>query len=212
MENSKRINTWPILVTFLLMTLAGFLTWFYFKIKLDELDTSLRNKEFQLNSYIDKYDRETIKVASIELDNKDLKLLVLQYRQMYELEKMKPGKVLSIGSEKIVTRDTLYLPTDSIYIVNGKPVYHIKDSTQWHTFDIWAGSDSSRINYSINNSFVSWHQNDAKWYQRDQINFYSINLNPNTRTQDKIQYQAKGSRKYVLAWFAVGLIGGYLAR
>lgn len=205
---NNRINIFlPILIA-----LAWFMTYLYGKSINNALNEELRYKNNEIKTWIDKHNRQTTEISTLELYSEDLKLMAIHFKNKYDIEKLKPGKVTSIAGETIHTTDTIKIETDSAYIVNGNPVYIINDSTQWHNFNIIASKDSTIINYTISNSFVSWHQNDSKWYQRDRIKFYSINLNPNTRTTDKIEYQAKSNRKYSLIYLIVGLTAGLLIK
>lgn len=204
-------NNTPFYIVIALILIGWFVTWFNLQINNNDLSESYFNSKHELKSTIDKYNRQTTQLRYAEMAKEDLKDIAIDLKGKYELEKMRPVKMRSLSLENIVTKDSIKTKTDSAYTIDGSIVYHIKDSSKWHVFDIVAGKDSSLINYSIENEFVSWHQIDSKWYQSQKINVYSINLNPHTRSTEKIAYTVKEKRKYRLVWYVAIFTGGMLA-
>jgi hypothetical protein len=206
--NSK--DSKPYYLFILLLSVGWFFTWLNYQVKLSTMESMYLHAENNNATFLDKYERETFNTKLLEETNSSLKHLAMDYKQRYEIEKIKPGKVVRIGSNVIKTTDTLYLPIDSIkYITSKLPTYYLHDSTPWHTFNLVIGSDTGSINYTITNKFVTWDQKISSWYQADQYQVNVINLNPKTRSIEKIEYQVKAKRKYRGAIFVAGILSGY---
>jgi hypothetical protein len=162
-----------------------------------------------LTSVKDKYNREVATSKILQMEKKDLVDIAKIYKSKYDLEKMKPAKIVYLQSSKIETKHDTIIKT-SIEYTDSMPTYIVQDSSQWHTIRITAKADSSHIYWSVNNKYITTHYNSAPFWKAPQYHIQTINLNPHTQTKEQLSYQLKPNKANRLLWFGAGLLTSYI--
>ena len=153
----------------------------------------------------DKHNREVATSKILQLEKKDLKKIAADYKSKFELEKIKPGKVVYIQTTSTQTKKDSIIKTIVTY-KDSLPTYTVTDSSQWHYIHVVANADSSHVYWHVNNQFVSMHTQTQPFWKTPEYIVTTTNLNPNTTTTEQHTYKLKPKKSNRLLWFGAGFI------
>lgn len=151
----------------------------------------------------DKHNREVATAKILQLEKKDLKKMAELYKSKFELEKIKPGKVVYISNTKTQTQHDTTIKTIVAY-KDSLPIYTISDSSDWHTLNITAAADSSFISFSVSNQYITTHTKTTPFWKSPEYEITTINLNPHTTTKEQSTHKLKPKKANRLIWLVVG--------
>lgn len=194
---------------FLLLIVTVTVAFYYFfnNRELKKLRTQNALLSQSLHTYTDANGRQVATIKEIELNRASLKDSVEHLKHDLNLQMLKPGKVKYITVVKTETQ-TEYSTNTIVKYKDSLPTYGSYDSTEWHTITTLANIDSTIVNYTIRNKFITTSQNMAPWYRKPNYDIITINLNPNTKTKEMVNYNLKPKAPKRLGWLVAGLIIG----
>jgi len=181
--------------------------YFFFSKQIEKLKAQNTLLSQSLHTYTDANGRQVATIKEIQLNRATLKDSVEQLKKDLNLQMLKPGKVKYITVVNTETK-TQYATNTIVKYKDSLPVYSSYDSTEWHTITTMATIDSTIVNYTIRNKFITTSQNMAPWYKKPDYQIITINLNPNTKTKEMVNYSLKPKAPKRLGWLVAGLIIG----
>ena len=166
----------------------------------------------ELNKYKNNSGQETSTIIALQADYHELQQMNDRLNgTIADLKKEVKKKSETVIIHKVLTTDTIYIPTTIIDSSKCHLQAHYND--EWADMDIEINKESAKVNYSVMNKYI--HKQEWKrrgLFSAPVLEGSVINLNPHTSTQEYIIYKKKAPKRtgVKVALLVAGFVGGVL--
>ena len=166
----------------------------------------------EMSKYKNSSGQETSTIIALQADYHELQQMNDRLNgTIAELKKEVKKKSETVIIHKVLTTDTIYIPTTIVDSSNCHLQAHHND--QWADISVNINKDSARIDYTVTNQFV--HKQEWKrrgLFSSPVLEGSVMNLNPHTSTQEYISYKKKAPKRtgVKVALLVAGFVGGVL--